>query len=34
MVQLVRQTFSFDEFKLNYGDDNRYELIDLEIASF
>ena len=32
MVQLVRQTFSFDEFKLNYGDDNRYELIDGELT--
>ena len=32
MVQLVRQTFSFDKFKLNYGDDNRYELIDGELT--
>lgn len=32
MVQLVRQTFSFDEFKLNYGDDNHYELIDGELT--
>lgn len=31
MVQLVRQTLNFDEFNLNYGDDNRYELIDGEL---
>ncbi|MDJ0897688.1 MAG: hypothetical protein QNJ55_02670 [Xenococcus sp. MO_188.B8] len=28
MVQLVRKNFNFNEFNLNYGDDNRYELID------
>ena len=32
MVQLVRQTLSFDEFNLRYGDDNRYELIDGELT--
>lgn len=31
MVQLVRQTLSFDEFNLRYGDDNHYELIDGEL---
>lgn len=31
MVQLVRQTLSFDEFNLRYGDNNRYELIDGEL---
>ena len=31
MVQLVRQTLSFEEFNLSYGDDNRYELIDGEL---
>ena len=31
MVQLVRQTLDFAEFNLNYGDDNRYELIDGEL---
>lgn len=31
MVQLVKQTLSFAEFNLNYGDDNRYELIDGEL---
>ncbi|WP_019509322.1 Uma2 family endonuclease [Pleurocapsa sp. PCC 7319] len=31
MVQLVRQTLSFDEFNLRYGDDSRYELIDGEL---
>ena len=32
MVQLVKQTLSFDEFNLRYGDDNRYELIDGELT--
>ena len=32
MVQLVRQTLSFDKFNLSYGDDNRYELIDGELT--
>ena len=31
MIQLVKPTLSFNEFNLNYGDDNRYELIDGEL---
>lgn len=31
MIQLVKQTLNFDQFNLNYGDDNRYELIDGEL---
>lgn len=32
MVQLIKQTLSFAEFNLNYGDDNRYELVDGELT--
>ncbi|MEL6440658.1 MAG: Uma2 family endonuclease [Cyanobacteria bacterium J06621_8] len=32
MVQLVNKILNFDEFNLNYGDDNHYELIDGELV--
>lgn len=31
MVQLIRETLSFEQFNLRYGDNNRDELIDGEL---